>query len=82
MGQDVLSQPHRLRGLHPDPLLWRQGAIHSSFAYAPASDSPLLQTYKGGNDYEIFEDPRTIGHSVTCPEDTVKLLNELFLQKK
>eukprot|EP00922_Rhytidocystis_sp_ex-Travisia-forbesii_P050062 GHVS01074487.1.p1 GENE.GHVS01074487.1~~GHVS01074487.1.p1 ORF type:complete len:245 (-),score=35.97 GHVS01074487.1:126-860(-) len=36
------------------------------------------KTYKGGNDSEIFEDSRTIGHTVTCPEDTVKKLNELF----
>ena len=33
---------------------------------------------KGGNDYEIFEDPRTIGHAVSSPEDTVRLLKELF----
>ncbi|KAK4686171.1 phosphomannomutase, partial [Tremellales sp. Uapishka_1] len=39
------------------------------------------KTYKGGNDYEIYSDSRTIGHSVTCPEDTIKLLNELFLSK-
>ncbi|VDK85822.1 unnamed protein product [Dibothriocephalus latus] len=32
----------------------------------------------GGNDYEIFSDPRVIGHSVTCPEDTQKQLRELF----
>ncbi|CUS15773.1 unnamed protein product [Tuber aestivum] len=36
------------------------------------------KTYKGGNDYEIYEDPRTIGHSVTNPEDTMKILRELF----
>ncbi|CDZ96657.1 phosphomannomutase pmm1 [Phaffia rhodozyma] len=40
------------------------------------------KTYKGGNDYEIYTDERTIGHDVTCPEDTIKLLNELFLQSK
>jgi len=38
------------------------------------------KTYKGGNDYEIYEDSRTIGHAVTCPEDTMKILNELFLK--
>ncbi|KAH3661460.1 hypothetical protein OGAPHI_006560, partial [Ogataea philodendri] len=32
----------------------------------------------GGNDYEIFVDPRTIGHSVQTPDDTVKILNEIF----
>ncbi|WVO14669.1 hypothetical protein L204_102306 [Cryptococcus depauperatus] len=37
------------------------------------------KTYKGGNDYEIFSDPRTIGHTVTKPDDTIKLLDELFL---
>jgi phosphomannomutase len=36
------------------------------------------KTFKGGNDYEIFEDPRTIGHSVTGPEDTMRILKELF----
>ncbi|RPB04277.1 eukaryotic phosphomannomutase [Choiromyces venosus 120613-1] len=36
------------------------------------------KTYKGGNDYEIYEDPRTVGHSVTKPEDTIKILTELF----
>lgn len=36
------------------------------------------KTYKGGNDYEIFSDERTIGHAVTKPEDTIKLLKELF----
>lgn len=30
----------------------------------------------GGNDYEIFIDPRTIGHSVMSPNDTVELLNK------
>lgn len=40
------------------------------------------KTYKGGNDYEIFTDERTIGHTVTCPEDTAKLLKELFFSSK
>ncbi|EDO47912.1 predicted protein [Nematostella vectensis] len=34
--------------------------------------------YEGGNDWEIYQDSRTIGHKVTCPEDTMKLLRELF----
>ncbi|KAL1762591.1 eukaryotic phosphomannomutase [Schizophyllum commune] len=38
------------------------------------------KTYKGGNDHEIYEDPRTIGHSVTSPADTISILKELFLQ--
>lgn len=36
------------------------------------------KTYKGGNDYEIFEDPRTVGHSVTNPEETMAELRKLF----
>jgi len=36
------------------------------------------KTFKGGNDYEIYSDPRTIGHSVTGPEDTLRQLKQLF----
>jgi phosphomannomutase len=36
------------------------------------------KTYKGGNDYEIYVDDRTIGHSVGSPDDTVRILKELF----
>jgi len=36
------------------------------------------KSFPGGNDYEIFSDERTIGHAVTCPEDTMKLLKEMF----
>ncbi|EME80293.1 uncharacterized protein MYCFIDRAFT_56710 [Pseudocercospora fijiensis CIRAD86] len=36
------------------------------------------KTYKGGNDYEIYEDPRTIGHSVKNPEETMAELKKLF----
>ncbi|CAI2379465.1 unnamed protein product [Moneuplotes crassus] len=38
------------------------------------------RTEKGGNDHEIYEDERTIGHSVTDPEDCIKQLTELFLK--
>jgi len=38
------------------------------------------KTAPGGNDHEIFEDKRTIGHTVTCPDDTVKICNELFIK--
>jgi len=40
------------------------------------------KTAEGGNDYEIFHHERTKGYSVTCPADTIKFLNELFLDKK
>lgn len=36
------------------------------------------KTFKGGNDYEIFEDRRTIGHSVESPEDTMRIVKEMF----
>ncbi|KIJ62037.1 hypothetical protein HYDPIDRAFT_95382 [Hydnomerulius pinastri MD-312] len=36
-------------------------------------------THKGGNDHEIFEDSRTIGHTVTSSEDTKRILTDLFL---
>ena len=36
------------------------------------------KTAEGGNDHEIFSDPRTIGHTVTGPEDTMRQLKELF----
>jgi phosphomannomutase len=38
------------------------------------------KTFEGGNDYEIFVHERTIGHTVTCPADTIKICKELFLQ--
>jgi phosphomannomutase len=36
------------------------------------------KTYKGGNDYEIYTDPRTIGHSVRNPDDTAAEIKKLF----
>ncbi|KAF2435011.1 eukaryotic phosphomannomutase [Tothia fuscella] len=36
------------------------------------------KTSKGGNDYEIYEDSRTIGHNVKGPEDTMAQLKEIF----
>lgn len=36
------------------------------------------KTSKGGNDYEIFNDPRVKGHTVTSPADTMKQCKELF----
>lgn len=36
------------------------------------------KTYKGGNDYEIYEDSRTVGHSVKNPDDTARILKEIF----
>lgn len=36
------------------------------------------RTSKGGNDYEIYYDSRTKGHSVTSPEDTEVLLQKML----
>jgi len=36
------------------------------------------KTYKGGNDYEIFTDSRVVGHSVTDPNDTIRIIKQLF----
>ncbi len=36
------------------------------------------KTYKGGNDYEIYEDSRTVGHSVESPEGTMRELKQMF----
>ncbi|KFG39617.1 phosphomannomutase, partial [Toxoplasma gondii RUB] len=36
------------------------------------------KTYPGGNDHEIFEDPRTVGHAVANPEETKQLIKSLF----
>ncbi|GJC92127.1 phosphomannomutase [Colletotrichum higginsianum] len=36
------------------------------------------KTAEGGNDYEIYVDERTIGHSVSGPEDTMRIIKETF----
>ncbi|XP_031419610.1 phosphomannomutase 2 isoform X2 [Clupea harengus] len=36
------------------------------------------KTSPGGNDYEIFADPRTVGHVVASPDDTQRICQELF----
>jgi phosphomannomutase len=39
------------------------------------------KTYPGGNDYEIFEHPDTIGHTVTSPDDTRAQVEALLAEK-
>jgi phosphomannomutase len=36
------------------------------------------KAFPGGNDWELYDDPRTIGHAVDNPEHTMRLLKELF----
>lgn len=40
------------------------------------------KTYKGGNDHEIYESERTVGHTVSSPEDTAEQCRSLFLSKQ
>lgn len=36
------------------------------------------KTYEGGNDYEIYTSPRTIGHSVKNPDETMAICKSTF----
>ncbi|URE41956.1 phosphomannomutase [Musa troglodytarum] len=36
-------------------------------------------SFDGGNDYEIYESERTVGHTVTSPDDTAAQCRSLFL---
>ncbi|KAI1906449.1 Phosphomannomutase 1 [Ophidiomyces ophidiicola] len=36
------------------------------------------KAFEGGNDWEIYSDKRTTGHAVKGPDDTMKLLREIF----
>jgi len=36
------------------------------------------KTEKGGNDHEVYESPKTVGHTVTSPEDTKKQVEEVL----
>lgn len=36
------------------------------------------KTFEGGNDHEIFNDPRTVGFTVTSPENTRQVVSELL----
>ncbi|KAM8934187.1 phosphomannomutase 2 [Pelodytes ibericus] len=37
------------------------------------------KTMQGGNDFEIYTDPRTVGYSVKSPDDTKNICTELFI---
>merc|ERR1711920_462264 len=37
------------------------------------------KTFEGGNDFEIYSHERTIGHTVTSPDDTKEQCTKLFL---
>jgi len=53
--------------------------------YLPEADFDEIhffgdKTFEGGNDYEIFSHPRTVGHAIedADPMTTLKILGELF----
>ena len=37
------------------------------------------KTFEGGNDYEIFNSSRVIGHCVSSPKDTMKKCKQIFM---
>jgi phosphomannomutase len=37
------------------------------------------KTYLGGNDYEIYNSDKTIGHHVNSPDDTIRFCKEFFI---
>ena len=52
--------------------------------FLPVEEFPTIhffgdKTQQGGGDYELYEHPRTIGHTVTSPEHTLELVEKLFL---
>lgn len=49
-------------------------STNKNVLWPPASATP-----QGGNDYEIFTSERTVGHTVTSPDDTRKQCTELFM---
>ena len=36
------------------------------------------KTMAGGNDHEIFKDSRTVGHTVTGPDDTMEQIKQVL----
>lgn len=42
------------------------------------SSARVIVSSQGGNDHEIFTDPRTVGYTVRTPEDTCRICRELF----
>ena len=36
------------------------------------------KAFPGGNDWEIYDDKRTIGHAVKNPEETMKIVKKIF----
>ncbi|XP_074821579.1 phosphomannomutase 2 isoform X3 [Natator depressus] len=62
---------------------FRNGMLNVCPVGRSCSQEERIEFYefdKGGNDYEIYTDSRTVGHSVTSPEDTRRICEELFFK--
>lgn len=60
------------------PKGWDKTYSLSFFADSPSTVIHFFgdKTSPGGNDYEIFTDKRTIGHSVTGPGNTEEIIRQ------
>ena len=55
--------------------------MYKQYPYIIHGTDPIVFLLsQGGNDHEIFADSRTIGHTVNGPDDTMKLLKDLFFR--
>lgn len=52
--------------------------LYMSFSNLSLTSVSVCFWSQGGNDYEIYSDPRTVGHEVSCPEETQQLCQQLF----
>jgi phosphomannomutase len=39
------------------------------------------KTKEGQNDFEIYHDSRTVGHAVNSPDDTIRIIKELWFKE-
>ncbi|KAI8572223.1 hypothetical protein RHMOL_Rhmol01G0181500 [Rhododendron molle] len=53
-----------------------------TYKYSIRTDMLRCLFEQGGNDFEIYESERALGHTVTSPEDTMKQCTALFLTKQ
>lgn len=53
----------------------------SLLVYADLQYCLLCCCVQGGNDFEIFTSEKTVGHTVTSPDDTQKQCTDLFIKQ-
>ena len=61
-------------------LLCGKRGVIGAVATAKSATPTALLCLQGGNDHEIYESSKTVGHTTTGPEDTIKQCTELFLK--